>query len=295
MNDYKVHLQKKGYADTTIENYIKQAQLFIKWCNRNHTTAIEIDYKDCLKYIKYLQRKGTTKKTVNHRLGRVKVYLNYLVEENHKSENPIENTNIKGVKRTVNYNLLEADELEDLYYSFDTENYQEEYHKYTSKRNKVIVGLMVYQGLNTTELRQLELENLELYKGKVYIKSGKRSNARMLELKSWQVIEMLEYVKEIREEIVRRKNVQSERLFVPNNKRLSNTILAIVKKLQKINHKVNSTHQIRASVITNWLGQYNLRKVQYLAGHRYISSTERYLQDDLENLHEIVNNFHPIS
>ena len=51
----------------------------------------------------------------------------------------------------------------------------------------------------------------------------------------------------------------------------------------------------RASVITNWLGHYNLRKVQYLAGHRYISSTERYLQDDLENLHEIVNNFHPIN
>jgi len=61
------------------------------------------------------------------------------------------------------------------------------------------------------------------------------------------------------------------------------------------NQKVMNIKQIRASVITNWLGQYNLRKVQYLAGHRYISSTERYLQDDLENLHEIVNNFHPIS
>ncbi len=295
MENYKAYLQKKGYTETTTENYMEQAQLFIKWCNRNHTTAIDIDYKDCLKYIGYLQRKNTTKKTVNHRLGRVKVYLNYLVEEHFKSENPIEHTTIKGVKRNVNYNLLEADELEDLYYSFDTENYQEEYHKCTSKRNKVIVGLMVYQGLNTTELRQLELENLELYKGKIYIKSGKRSNARMLELKSWQVIEMLEYVKEIREEIVRRRNIGSERLFIPNNARLSNTILAIVKKLKKTNHKVNNTHQIRASVITNWLGQYNLRKVQYLAGHRYISSTERYLQDDLENLHEIVNNFHPIS
>jgi len=43
------------------------------------------------------------------------------------------------------------------------------------------------------------------------------------------------------------------------------------------------------------LTKYNLRQVQYLAGHRYISSTEKYVQDDLENLHEIVNNFHPIS
>ena len=248
-----------------------------------------------LKYIKYLQRKDVSKTTVQKRINIVKNYFKFLISENYRPDNPLENVNLKGVKRIINYNLLEADELEDLYYSFESDNVADKYHKLCAKRNKIIVGLMVYQGLNTTELRQLELENLELYKGKIYIKSGKRSNARMLELKSWQVIELLEYVKEIREEIVRRKNVQSERLFVPNNKRLSNTILAIVKKLKKINNKVSNAHQIRASVITNWLGQYNLRKVQYLAGHRYISSTERYVQDDLENLHEIVNNFHPIS
>ena len=295
MNDYKIHLQKKGYAETTIENYIKQAQLFIKWCNRNHTTAIEIDYKDCLKYIKHLQRKGTTKKTVNHRLGRVKVYLNYLVEENHKSENLIESTNIKGVKRIVNYNLLEADELEDLYYSFETENIKDKYHRLTAKRDRIIVGLMVYQGLSTTNLKALEVQHVEVYKGKIYVPGHRKTNARELELKPWQVIELLEYIKEIREEIKQRRNIESERLLIPNNARLSNTITNIIKKLKKTNHKVENINQIRASVITNWLGQYNLRKVQYLAGHRYISSTERYLQDDLENLHEIINNFHPIS
>ena len=159
----------------------------------------------------------------------------------------------------------------------------------------MIVGLMVYQGLNTTELIHLELEDLQLYKGKIYIKSGTRSNSRTLELKSWQVIELLDYVKEIREEIKARKNIESERLFIPNNERLGSTIQSILKKLRRINNKVVNGNQIRASVITNWLKQYNLREVQVLAGHRYISSTERYLQDDLESLHEIVNNFHPIS
>ena len=101
--------------------------------------------------------------------------------------------------------------------------------------------------------------------------------------------------REIREEIKERRNIESERLLIPNNNRLSNTITNIIKKLKKTNHKTENIHQIRASVITNWLKQYNLRQVQVLAGHRYISSTERYLQDDLESLHEIVNNFHPIS
>ena len=295
MEEYKDYLQNQNYTETTIENYISQAQSFIKWCKRNHTSPEAIEYTECLKYIKYLQRKGTTKKTVNHRLGRVKVYMKYLVEECHRTENPIENTTIKGIKREINYHLLDADELEDLYYSYTSDNVADKYHKLCAKRNRVIVGLMVYQGLNTTNLKALELEHIEIYKGKVHVPGHKKMNERTLELKPWQVIELLEYINEVREEIVFRKNVESSKLFVPNNQRLDNTIINIIKKLKKTNTQVKNIHQIRASVIANWLGQLNIRKVQYLAGHRYISSTEKYLQDDLENLQEIINESHPIS
>lgn len=61
------------------------------------------------------------------------------------------------------------------------------------------------------------------------------------------------------------------------------------------NESYTTRYNRAAAGITNWLKHYNLRQVQVLAGHRYISSTERYLEDDLESLHEIVNNFHPIS
>jgi integrase/recombinase XerD len=295
MTEYRNYLQKESYSSSTIESYVKGAEIFIKWCKRNHTNPDLIDYKILLKFIKYLQRKGISKKTVKHKIGTLKIYFKYLQSENYRLDNPVENINIKGVKRTINYNLLEADELEDLYYSFETENIKDNYHKLTAKRNKIIVGLLVYQGLNTSELIKLETEDLQLYKGKIYIKSGARSNSRTLELKSWQVIEFLEYIKEIREEILVRKSLETNRIFIPNNARLGNTVLAIIKKLKQYNQKVKNIHQIRASVITNWLKQYNLRQVQVLAGHRYISSTERYLTDDLESLHEIVNNFHPIS
>ena len=295
LNDYKTYLEKQKYSKTTIESYVNESEVFIKWSKRNHTSPESIDYKTFLKYIKYLQRKKNTKKTVKHKIGALKIYFNYLLSEYYRTDNPIESLTIKGVKRVINYNTLETDELEDLYYSYETENIKDPYHRLTAKRNKIIVGLLVYQGLNTTELIHLELEDLQLYKGKIYIKSGARSNSRTLELKPWQVIEFLEYIKEIREEIITRKSIESNRVFIPNNARLGNTVQGIIKKLKKTNHKVKNIHQIRASVITNWLKHYNLRQVQILAGHRYISSTERYVQDDLESLHEIVNNFHPIN
>lgn len=292
--EYRDYLEKQRYSRTTIENYIEGARDFVKWCKTASTSPEVIDYPKLLKYVKHLQKGDVQKKTVKHRIGKLKPFFRYLVSEFYRLDNPMEDIQIKGVKRVIHYHILDSDELEDLYYSFETDNIKDPYHKLTAKRNKVIVGLMVYQGLNTTELIQLELEDLQLYKGKIYIKSGKRSNARELELRPWQLMELMEYINEVRVKILERKPLESKRLFVPNNKRLSNTIYHIIRKLRRTNAKVLNIHQVRASVITGWLGQYNLRKVQYLAGHRYISSTERYLEDDLESLHEIVNSLHPI-
>jgi integrase/recombinase XerD len=58
--------------------------------------------------------------------------------------------------------------------------------------------------------------------------------------------------------------------------------------------KIKNLNQIRASVITKWLKIYNLREVQYRAGHKYISSTESYLQNDMEGLQEEINMYHPL-
>ena len=55
-----------------------------------------------------------------------------------------------------------------------------------------------------------------------------------------------------------------------------------------------NVRQLRASVIVKWLKLYNLRKVQYLAGHRYISATESYQQSEMEGLTEEVNKYHPL-
>jgi len=293
MEAYNKYLQEEGYTEQTIRTKDIERKYFTKWCKRHSTTPIEIDYKTCLKYIKHLTRKGNSKKTINHKLGSLKTYFNYLISESYRTDNPIENTNVRGTQRTIHYNLLESEELEDLYYSYESDNAIDPYQIYTQKRNKIIVGLLVYQGLDTPDLSKLKLEHLQLNKGKIYVPSRKRSNARELELKPWQMMDFMTYSNEIRPHLLQRLKTDTDKLF-PSGDRFTITH-TIIKKLKKYNQKVESSKQIRASVITNWLSQYNLRKTQVLAGHRYISSTERYLQDDLENLHEIINNFHPIS
>jgi integrase/recombinase XerD len=74
----------------------------------------------------------------------------------------------------------------------------------------------------------------------------------------------------------------------------SNIIAGITMHLKKMNKRIKNIKQIRASVITHWLKLYNLRKVQYLCGHRYISSTEKYLVNNIEDLQDDIRKFHPL-
>jgi site-specific recombinase XerD len=64
--------------------------------------------------------------------------------------------------------------------------------------------------------------------------------------------------------------------------------------LRTINSRVKNFDQLRASVITAWLKQYDLRKVQYLAGHKYVSSTEVYKENLIDELQDDVTKYHPL-
>jgi site-specific recombinase XerD len=256
--------------------------------NNFGTTKESIDYKTFLKYVEELKKTKIKIRSLQSYIGNLKIYFNYLQEENYRIDNPIQNINIKGTIKTVLGNLLTADELEDLYYSYETKN-----NDLARKRNKIIIGLLVYQGLHSKELHYLKEEHIELYKGKITIPQTNKTNGRTLELKPWQLMEMMEYVQQIRPKIVPK---EEDNLFTSNygNTNISNVIKKISEELKLINYNYQNAIQIRNSVIVNWLKIHNLRKTQVLAGHKYISSTERYQQDNLESLHEMINSFHPI-
>jgi integrase/recombinase XerD len=290
-SSYEYYLEKNGYTSKSIQTYLNAKSRFIEWCKTYGTTAETIDYKTVLKYVEHLRKGKLTASTLKAYVGNLKIYFDYLVEENYRAQNIIKELNIRGVKKTVINNVLEFEELEDLYYSYPTNKGKE----IARKRNKVIIGLLVYQGLNTRDLQLLEVENIQLYKGKVTVPGTRKSNTRDIELKPFQLMEFMEYINEIRPKILRETNKATEQLLLPIGKsfKLHNTLYKITKELKEINNSFTDIKQIRTSVIISWLKVHGLRRTQYLAGHKYISSTERYVQDDLESLHETINNFHP--
>lgn len=298
MEAFKTYLIKQDYAKSSITTYLRSYQKFIGWCHFKGYNPEQIDYKTCLDYVKELQKpvkgKSISKKSVSAHIGALKIYFKFLIEENERGDNPMQDINIRGIKRNLNHNLLEFDELEDLFYSFPTLNIEAPNCSHVAIRNKVIVGLMVYQGLNATALLSLKLEHVNIDKGKIYIPSTRKTNSRELELKSPQMLSLVQYLQSDRIALQDKIECHTEALFPLKNQRSSVLLATLFKRLKRINYKVKDTKQIRASVITYWLKLHNIRKVQYMVGHRYISSTERYLKNDIESLQELITLAHPM-
>jgi len=296
---YDTYLFEQGYTRSTIYSYLNAQSKFIQWCDTKDYDLSHIDYKTCLLYVKDIQRpkkgKPLSKRSVSHQVGALKIFFNYLMDENYRGNNPFQNINIRGVRRSINHNLLEYEELEDLFYSYRTHNIKPPHCPHVAVRDKVVIGLIVYQGLDAKALMSLRMEHMQMEKGKLYVPSTRKTNARELELKSPQMLSLAQYLQKDRAVLQDKIRCYTDDLFPRNSNRSGVLLHTLFKRLRAINYKVKDAKQIRASVITHWLKLHNIRKVQYMVGHRYISSTEKYLQSDISSLKEIIENFHPMN
>ncbi|NOQ75453.1 MAG: hypothetical protein GQ574_25815 [Crocinitomix sp.] len=74
---------------------------------------------------------------------------------------------------------------------------------------------------------------------------------------------------------------------------LNNQVSDLFQELKGLNQKVQNGLHIRASVILHWLLLHGKRQVQYMIGHKWISSTEHYQLQNLEELTDLLETHHP--
>ncbi len=137
----------------------------------------ETRYNDLLNFIDYCKLEGNSKKHINSKLRSIRNFYEYLKKQNPDIINPALNLHLKGIKQKLPSNIISFERLENLYQSFETTTNRD-------KRNKVILGLFIYQGITTEELHQLETNHLKLKKGKIYVPGNRRRNSRTLSIKT---------------------------------------------------------------------------------------------------------------
>ncbi len=304
LKGFETYLQNLGNGKDTIRQKMNYTGYFLKWLDNEHLQPNETQYNDLLDFIDYCKLEGKSKKHINRKLSSIRNYYDFLKKQSQNIINPALNLNLKGIKQKLPSNLINYQELENLYQSFEASDNR-------SKRNKIILGLLIYQGVTTEELKQLEPNHLKLKEGKIYVPGGRKRKGRTLELKPFQILDLHEYLSEIRPGIINginrpnparkpdriNKTRLENQLFISINgsENIKNSLLHMFKAIQKTNPEILHPKQIRASVITYWLKNHNLRQVQYMAGHKYVSSTERYRLNNLDKLQEKLDKLHPLN
>jgi site-specific recombinase XerD len=287
--NFNQYLKKLGQSTKSIASCEKSVRLFLEWMEKQSLEPEQGSYADVLAYMKHCQKNGAAQRTIQNYVNMIRHYYDHLIEEKEIKTNPATGIKVQGVKRKSLYHIFKPEELHAIYNSYQDESLK-------GKRNKVMLGLLVYQGVKTEELAKLETKDVKMKEGKIEIPGGLKSEGRILQLEPHQVLEFYDYVNSTRKEILTKSGEQTDKLFVgiEGGESFSSCITRLMFWVKRKNKLVVNPKQLRASVIVKWLKMYNLRKVQYMAGHRFISATESYRQSEMEGLTEEVNKFHPL-
>lgn len=243
-----------------------------------------LSYQDI---VKYLNNHSTSKQKD---LAGIKRYYSYLLETKQIDTHPCINLTIKQPKKAIQFqDLFTKDELELLLN-------RESRYQLLANRNKVILGLLIYQGLASENIVNLKVSDVDVDNATIRIKATKSFKGRTLQLQGNQIAPMMKYLLKDREELNKRG---SNMLFVGmrgDDIQVSSLMVMLRPLKLFFPDRTLNAQSIRQSVIYNWLNKdkLSLEKVQQLTGHRWLSSLEKYKQTDLEIKKQLLNKFHPI-
>jgi integrase/recombinase XerD len=273
----------QNHTPGTVKRYQREIQHFFLSLE-NHKTA---SYTDIMDYLGKLRKAQSNVRPALHAIQRYYSWLNVTGQRN---DNPAKSIRLRDQSgREI--------QLQDLFTPAELELLLQRKERYPQlrSRNQVIIGLLIYQGLTTGELVNLEVHDVNLEQGTIYSRGSGRINARTLSLKPGQIMNLYQYLKVDRLKLMRKPTGQLI-LNKPGNPETGEQISYLVSTFKHLYPERNlNPKTIRQSVIANLLKQgHDLRVVQTFAGHKYPSATEKYKQDDVEALKQEVLKYHPL-
>ncbi len=278
---------KTRYTEKTAKAYEREIDIFLG----NYPDANRALYKDIIQYIGTLRNRYSNAKTLNRIVSSMKAYYDFLNYTGKRKDNPSKAIRLRDKQ---NRDI----QLQDLFTSEELENLLNRKERYNALeyRNKVLIGLLIYQALKPDEIAQITLNDINLNQATIYIKASGKTNSRELSLKPHQILLFHQYQTEIRTKLL--KGSENDFFIIGHrcNPMTGEDITKHVKRSFKglyAPRKVNC-QMIRQSVVTNLLKAGNdLRIVQVFAGHKYPSTTERYKQTNVEALKTAIAQYHP--
>lgn len=249
----------------------------------NHTTWSELNL-----YVNHLLDKQLNPYSVNQKISALNTYFNFLKLRHVIEENPVEFVERVGTESVEQHtDYLTEDEYKKLLQTITTKlpRTKQDNFELTSKRDVLLVGLMIQTGLRISEVLALKVNQIDTEQRKIKV-LGKGKKLRTVSFTS-DILTLLEAYIDVRNTLDIK---DTDILFLSRNGRKMNR-QNVGENLKKYCDRAGiekniHPHCLRHTALTQ-MGESGLSvaKVQAIAGHTSPTTTSRYLHvrtDDIE-------------
>lgn len=291
ITEFKNHLKAEGYAESSIKLYIFNLHQFRQYLETLDITDImRITKTVILDYQAHIMTQPVARETKALKIQAVKRMFEYLTDTHRLLINPTDGIVATDRRNRRVQTVLTQKEMKQL---LNQPNLSLPMHI----RDRVIMEVMYTTGIRLDELISLEVYHVDLRDKILYIRKGKGHTKRAVPLGRTAVTYLKEYLEHIRP-VYAKKNRKERRLFLNHSGYPMNngSIQAMIRKhrIEAGIQKPVSPHTIRRSCATHLLQEgADIRYIQKLLGHRYLSTTQTYIKIMPVDVKETHDKTHP--
>jgi site-specific recombinase XerD len=286
LNQFKDYvLNDLGYAETTFKGLRTRAGNYLDWLIANNIEAKKMSLNLTYDFLGYRRSKGDSSKNI----AIYKTTITHFNQSIGMKSNPALLVHLAKNERKAPTHLLDEEFLDTIYRETTA-------NTLVQKRDRCILGMMVFLGLQRNELAVLDLEDLKLEEGRLFVAQTLSTNERYVSLNLKQILHLSQYIYDIRPKMIDEyKNVTSRLFFSCGDATgLDAVMVRMMKRLKREFHYVKDFKQFKQSRISIWVKELGLRQAQYLGGYRYVTSVQRYDFKSIDDLKLKLEYNHPM-
>ena len=278
---------EKGLAKNTISSYQSDLKQFFRYIEKKEINHLNIDDLLIKNYIKDLQKKNISAKSIARKLSANKQFYLFLLKNKKIKNNPfaaiVQPKAINSLPKPLSEKQIEQllaipDEASILGF-----------------RDKTMFELMYATGMRVTEIVSLTLMQVNLNQGTIKV-LGKGEKQRLVPIGEYANDYLHEYITTHRVKSLKQQHNQYVFLSNRGTEMTRQSFWYRVKKYATLCgiSPLPSPHMLRHSFATHLLNHgADLRVVQMLLGHTSISTTQIYTLVSKEKLKKIHQKHHP--
>ncbi|WP_404358747.1 tyrosine recombinase XerC [Cytobacillus firmus] len=280
---------EKNYSQYTIEHYQHDISDFFMFMSEQAISDLtKVEYQDVRIYLTNLFERKMSRKSVARKISSLRSFFKFLLREEIVAENPFALVSIPKAQKKLPEFFYE-EEMKQLFDACESSTP-------LGQRNRALLELLYATGIRVSECSQIRLKDLDMHLSTVLVR-GKGSKERYVPFGSFAQVAIDTYINHGRKELLANGNMQ-ENLFLnarggPLTARGIRTILDRIIEKSSLTGKIHP-HMLRHTFATHLMANgADMRTVQELLGHAFLSSTQVYTHVTNEYLKKTYMAHHP--